>query len=120
MKKLLFLLCVFSVPVLGNISSEKAVLRAVNRLKGISKELVVPVGQDVLFENISVSVKACYERKNAVGINSNYWAFLQIKDLEKESTTEKSLLFSGWMPSHAREQAALEHPLYDIWVERCE
>ncbi|MHA1540614.1 MAG: DUF2155 domain-containing protein [Alphaproteobacteria bacterium] len=120
MKKFLVLCLLFSSSVFANIAHEKAVVRVVNRLKGINKSIEISVGEKTLFENISINVEACYEKPRAVGIESTHWGFLQIKDLEKESSPENSILFSGWMPSHDRNISTLEHPVYDIWIERCE
>ncbi len=120
MKKILILGLLFSSSVFANISHEKAIVRVVNRIKGINKSIEIPVGEKALFENISVQVKACYEKQKAVGIESIYWSFLQIKDLEKESSSENAMMFSGWMPSHDRNVSTLENPTYDIWIEKCE
>ncbi|MHA1550150.1 MAG: DUF2155 domain-containing protein [Alphaproteobacteria bacterium] len=122
MKNFMLILGLFS-PVLAfagqTISHDKVEIRVVNRIKGLAKTIVIPTGESAMFENISITVEACYEKTNAVGIQSNYWGFLKVKDLENEATEEKSLLFSGWMSSLDRSQATVAHPVYDIWVQSC-
>lgn len=120
MKKIILLgTIIISSAAMANISRETATVYAVNRIKGQSEEIKIPVGENALFENISITVKACYEKPKQVGIESTHWGFLQIKDLEKEATAEKAMLFSGWMPSHDRNISTLEHPTYDIWIKDC-
>ncbi|MBN1783560.1 MAG: DUF2155 domain-containing protein [Alphaproteobacteria bacterium] len=119
MKKIILLGLLITTPLMADISRDTAIVYAVNRLKGQSKEIKIPVGEKALFENISITVKACYEKTQQIGTESTHWAFLQIKDLEKEATPEEALLFSGWMPSHNRNISTLEDPVYDIWIKEC-
>lgn len=98
------------------ISRDKAVVRVLNRMKGITKTLTIPVSESDSFETLKITVKACYERPHAVGIQSNYWAFIQVVDTEKQGD---STLFSGWMPSIQRGESTLSDPTYDVWIKSC-
>lgn len=45
-------------------------------------------------------------------------AFVEIYDLPEKG--EKKKVFSGWMYASSPALSALDHPVYDVWVLRCE
>lgn len=49
-------------------------------------------------------------------------AFLEIFQLQEGTgpVVEKKKIFSGWMFASSPALSALDHPVYDVWVLRCE
>jgi hypothetical protein len=45
-------------------------------------------------------------------------AFVEIYDIPESG--EKKKVFSGWMYASSPALSALDHPVYDVWVLRCE
>ena len=106
-----------------NLPQNKAVIRALNKQTGKTKDIEIPVGQSQLFENILIQVDACYTRpedetpENSVfvKVNETNTSFKE----ELNSVKQGKSIFSGWMFSSSPSLSAMEHPNYDIWILEC-
>jgi len=111
----------------------QATLRALDKITGRSTDIVVKVGEPVVYGSLRVELKTCYQAPPEEVPESA--AFLRIastqpvavetmeaaaaaKDIPP-SAAENPILFSGWMYASSPGLNALEHPVYDIWVIRC-
>ena len=104
----------------ANLSGDKVVLRALDKVTATTKDYTVPVGDMLRYGSLEISVKHC-EKKPPEETPETY-AFLQISDVrttENEEDSEQAKLFSGWMFASSPALSALEHPVYDIWVIDC-
>jgi hypothetical protein len=108
---------------------DRATLRALDKITGRSTDIVVKVGQPVVYGSLSIELKTCFQTPPEEVPESA--AFLRIsstrpvadEQLEKaavdEAVSETPVVFSGWMYASSPGLSALEHPVYDIWVIRC-
>jgi len=108
---------------------DRATLRALDKITGRSTDIVVKVGQPVVYGSLSIELKTCFQTPPEEVPESA--AFLRIsstrpvaeEQLEKaaaqEAASETPVVFSGWMYASSPGLSALEHPVYDIWVIRC-
>ena len=91
------------------------------RLRGLDKITArvfsydVPVNGQFVFGTLEIYVRAC--RKTVPEERPESAAYLEI--LELSSKTSSNYLFQGWMFSSSPSLSALEHPVYDIWLEDC-
>ena len=88
-------------------------LRALNKL---TAELVIidtVVDSQAEFGSLTIVVRAC--RKPVNEEEDDSVAFLEIHDRAEENKR----VFMGWMFASSPSLSALEHPLYDVWVEKC-
>ncbi|MDR2099055.1 MAG: DUF2155 domain-containing protein [Rickettsiales bacterium] len=106
-----------------NIPANTAVVRALNKQTGRTKDIEIPVGTEQIFENVSIAMKSCFTRpEDEVPENT---AFMQIFETganfkEEMGTAKKGAsVFSGWMYSSSPSLNAMEHPNYDIWLLEC-
>ncbi len=112
----------------------RATLRALDKITGRSTDIEVKVGEPVVFGSLKVDLKVCYQAPpeeapesaaflrisstQPVAVNSMKSA---VKAKDVSTASEKNpLLFSGWMYASSPGLSALEHPVYDIWVIRCQ
>ncbi|MFN4185935.1 MAG: DUF2155 domain-containing protein [Hyphomonas sp.] len=111
----------------------QATLRALDKITGRSTDIVVKVGEPVVYGSLRVELKTCYQAPPEEVPESA--AFLRIASTQPvavetmeaavaakdvpPSATENPILFSGWMYASSPGLNALEHPVYDIWVIRC-
>jgi hypothetical protein len=112
----------------------RATLRALDKITGRSTDIEVKVGEPVVFGSLKVDLKVCYQAPpeeapesaaflrisstQPVAVNSMKSA---VKAKDVATVNEKNpLLFSGWMYASSPGLSALEHPVYDIWVIRCQ
>ena len=99
----------------SNISMSHVVLRGLDKLTGRISTMTVAVGQKAQFGILDVYVRVCYTHPpEEIPENA---AFLEI--VEKKNRAEQKV-FSGWMFSSSPALSAMEHPVYDIWVLKCQ
>jgi hypothetical protein len=115
---------------------DRATLRALDKITGRSTDIVVKVGQPVVYGSLSIELKTCFQAPPEEVPESA--AFLRIsstrpvaeEQIEAASAGDKAaaaalaesetpVVFSGWMYASSPGLSALEHPVYDIWVIRC-
>ena len=111
----------------------QATLRALDKITGRSTDIVVKVGEPVVYGSLRVELKTCYQAPPEEIPESA--AFLRIASTQPvagetmeaavaakdvpATEAESPILFSGWMYASSPGLNALEHPVYDIWVIRC-
>lgn len=106
-----------------NIPQNKAVIRALNKQTGRTKDIEIPVGEQTIFENILIDMKACFTRPEDETPEET--SFIQITEIntgfkeELSSVKKGKVIFSGWMFSSSPSLVAMEHPNYDIWLLEC-
>ncbi|MCA8907438.1 MAG: DUF2155 domain-containing protein [Rhodospirillaceae bacterium] len=92
-----------------------ALLRALDKITARVTRLDVPVGETVTFGTLSVTVRACFgSRPEEAPENA---AFLEIVDTPPGQV--ERLAFSGWMFSSSPSISAMDHAVYDVWVDHC-
>ena len=128
MKKIVYLFAIFLFAsnianAFTNLPQNKALIRALNKQTGKTKDIEIPVGEEQMFENILIKVFSCYTRpEDETPENS---VFLKVNETntsfkeELNSVSKGKVIFSGWMFSSSPSLVAMEHPNYDIWLLEC-
>jgi hypothetical protein len=91
------------------------VLQTLDKVTGRVRVLEAPVGEPVEFGPLTIVVRAC--RKRAPEEPPETAAFLEI--VERKAGEAPVDLFKGWMFASSPAVSALEHPVYDVWVNDC-
>ncbi|MFZ4763280.1 MAG: DUF2155 domain-containing protein [Alphaproteobacteria bacterium] len=112
-----------STPDEANISLDEgmkprtgAVLGALDKVTARLSQITLKLGETQRFGQIYMVLKSCYapppeEKPEAV-------AFLQV--WEKKAEKDKSnWVYSGWMFASSPGLAAIDHPIYDVWLISC-
>jgi hypothetical protein len=99
-------------PQRGMANGSGAVLRGLDRVSGTTTDLMLAVGERVVYARLEIALTAC--RYPADNPNAEAYAFLEITD-----TTRGERLFRGWMVASAPALNALDHARYDVWVLNC-
>lgn len=111
----------------------EATLRALDKITGRSADIVVKVGEPVVFGSLQVELRTCFQAPPEEVPESA--AFLRIASTQPVAvetmeaavaaaavstvSDDNPVLFSGWMYASSPGLNALEHPVYDVWVIRC-
>jgi hypothetical protein len=74
------------------------------------------VGEPIVFGTLEVVARTCVTHPPEETPENA--AFLEIYQLADGKQKQK--VFSGWMFASSPALSALDHPVYDIWVLRCE
>ena len=90
-------------------------LKALNKLTTKLETFEIGIDQQVNFGSLTITLRAC--RKPEGEGEDDSVAFLEIKDRTPDGVI--STEFMGWMFASSPSLSALEHPLYDVWVESC-
>lgn len=97
------------------VSGAVGVLQTLDKVTGRVRVLEAPVGEPVQFGPLTIVVRSC--RKRAPEELPETAAFLEIFERKSGETTLE--LFKGWMFASSPAVSALEHPVYDVWVNDC-
>jgi hypothetical protein len=92
------------------------ILGGLDKITATISSLTVPLGGAVAFGTLEVTAQACREPPPEAPPDSV--AFLQIRERQDEAAPPV-LVFSGWMFASSPGLSALDHPVYDVWVEDC-
>ena len=98
------------------IQMEEAVLQGLDKITARVSTIKVAVGETVTFGSLQITLRACDKRPPEETPESA--AFLQV--VEQKPGEQPVTRFSGWMFASSPALSALDHPVYDIWVLRCE
>lgn len=104
-----------SPPAPAMIQNDSAVLQGLDKVTARVSRIEAPVGSEVSFGTLRITVRACYSRPPEEAPEST--AFLEIKD--EKPGEQPAHLYSGWMFASSPAINALEHPVYVVWVISC-
>ena len=92
-----------------------AVLQALDKVTARVSTFEAPVGDTVRFGTLHIIARACDKRPPEETPESA--AFLDISEIKPGEPTEG--VYRGWMFASSPALAAMEHPVYDVWVLDC-
>lgn len=92
-----------------------AVLQALDKVVARTSRLEAPLDRPVRFGTLRIVVRACHAAPPEEPPENA--AFLEIDEVHRDERAVR--LYTGWMFSSTPGLAALEHPVYDIWVLAC-
>ena len=92
------------------------ILGGLDKITGRTIEIPVKMDESVKFGTLTIRVRQCIEAPPDEKPESS--AFLEITD-EPPGLQQPIPVFSGWMFASSPALSALEHPVYDVWVNAC-
>lgn len=95
---------------------DTAILQGLDKVTGRVMTIEAPVGVPAHFGTLEIVVRTC--RKRPPEEQPEAGAFLDIWEIRNGEAAAS--LFRGWMFASSPALSALEHPVYDIWVQGCE
>ena len=117
----LVMLAVAGPAAASNLVGEAVVLRTLDKVTAQTQDYTVPVGDTLDYGSLSIAVRHC-EVRPPEEIPETF-VFLQIDDRRLDGsgeTDEPERVYSGWMLGSNPAKAALDHPVYDVWVIGCQ
>lgn len=103
-----------------DIPKDTIVLGGLDKVGGRVSTFSGKVGTPMVFGTLEIVAQTCVTHPPEETPENA--AFLEIYQVEKAGVPveEKKKIFSGWMFSSSPSLSALDHPVYDVWVLRCE
>ena len=105
----------FGVAKATEVSTNTAIMQAMDKITGQVDLIEVPVNQEVLFGTFSILVRDCKTRVPEE--TPDNFAFVDIVDNISQET--KVNIFKGWMVSSSPALNPVAHPVYDVWLLKC-
>ena len=100
----------------GHITNPVARLTILDKITGRIQGFDVYMGETVRYGALRLRIEACYTRPATE--TPVTMAFLRVDELPaSENDFEK--VFAGWMFASSPALNAMEHPVYDLWLNAC-
>tara|TARA_B100000035_G_C20911378_1_gene514136 strand:+ start:314 stop:721 length:408 start_codon:yes stop_codon:yes gene_type:complete len=93
-----------SIKVLDKISSKNILVKLKN-------------GEEIRHKDLLIKSIKC--KNSEFDDNPEITAYIQVKDLNNKNK-DGVFVFNGWMFSSSPSIAPFDHPVYDIWLVRCD
>lgn len=108
---------------LGTPMAERvATLGFLNKRNNLSRDINLKPGESLRIGNAIVRLSAC-ERTAPWETDPEEGAFVQLFVNERragEDETKWRTVFSGWLFRNSPSLNVVEHPIYDVWVKKCD
>lgn len=99
----------------AEISTNTAVMQAMDKITGQVSLIDVPVNQEIKFGTFSIVVRECKTRTPEE--TPENFAFVDVVD--NADTPQQINIFKGWMISSSPALNPIAHPVYDVWLLKC-
>lgn len=98
------------------IEMNTAQMQAMDKITGRVSVIDVPVNGEVNFGSFSIVVRAC--KATPPEETPENYAFVDVADTTQDN--QQVNIFKGWMLSSTPALNAIEHPIYDVWLLKCQ
>jgi hypothetical protein len=107
----------FALPAYAErLENKVAVFSALDKVTATIKTLTVPLNETVEFGALKVTPRACYSRPPTEQPKTT--SFVEVQEVQLDGQEKK--IFSGWMFAESPGLNAVEHPVFDVWLTKCE
>ncbi|MBV9428844.1 MAG: DUF2155 domain-containing protein [Bradyrhizobiaceae bacterium] len=97
------------------IPNPTAVFSGLDKITGRITTFEAAIGETVQFGALRVTPRACYTRPPTETQNTD--GFLEVDEITLQGETRR--IFTGWMFAASPGLHAVEHPIYDVWLNDC-
>ncbi|MEN9894600.1 MAG: hypothetical protein RIR97_452 [Pseudomonadota bacterium] len=97
------------------IENPVAVFSGIDKITGRTTTFDVYIGETVQFGALQVTPRVCYTRDDEEAAKTT--TFVEIDEITLDRKIRR--LFTGWMFADSPGLNAVEHPIYDVWLENC-
>ena len=80
-------------------------------------KLEVKIGEEKKFKNILIKPLKC--KNSEFDDNPEIIAYLQVREINNKDKNEV-FIFNGWTFSSSPTLRPFDHPVYDIWITKCQ
>ena len=99
----------------ARIENSVAVFSGLDKITGRITTFDVYVNETVQFGALQVTPKACYSRDQAEAQKID--GFVEVDEITVDRKIRR--IFTGWMFADSPGLNAVEHPVYDVWLDSC-
>ena len=100
----------------NNLEGNFVEIKILDKVSSKNTTLKIEVNKLVNFQNLEIKVLKC--KNSEFDDNPEVTAYIQVKDLT-EKNNDKVFIFNGWTFSSSPSVKPFDHPVYDIWLNKC-
>ena len=113
---LLLLITNKAIPEVNSYFGSNVDIKILDKLSSKNKLLSLKIGEDYIFKNLVLKVLKC--KNSEFDDNPEITSYLQVRDLNNKENNEV-FVFNGWTFSSSPSIQVFDHPVYDLWIQRC-
>ena len=99
----------------ARITNQVAVFSGIDKITGRITSFDVYIDETVQFGALQVTPKVCYSRDETEAQKID--AFVEVDEITLDRKIRR--IFTGWMFADSPGLNAVEHAIYDVWLEGC-
>ncbi|WP_407951332.1 DUF2155 domain-containing protein [Pararhizobium qamdonense] len=92
-----------------------AVFSGIDKITGRITTFDVYIGETVQFGALQVTPRVCYSRDDTEAPKTD--TFVEVDEITLDRKIRR--IFTGWMFADSPGLNAVEHPVYDVWLNSC-
>ncbi|MCA1439165.1 DUF2155 domain-containing protein [Ensifer sp. IC4062] len=97
------------------LSNSVAVFSGIDKITGRITTFDVYIGETVQFGALQVTPRVCYSRDDTEAPKTT--TFVEVDEITLDRKIRR--IFTGWMFADSPGLNAVEHPVYDVWLQSC-
>ena len=97
------------------LSNPVAVFSGIDKITGRITTFDVYIGETVQFGALQVTPRVCYSRDDTEAQKTT--TFVEVDEITLDRKIRR--IFTGWMFADSPGLNAVEHPVYDVWLQSC-
>ena len=105
-----------AIPEVNSYYGSNVDIKILDKLSSKNKLLSLKIGEDYIFKNLVLKVLKC--KNSEFDDNPEITSYLQVRDLNNKENNEV-FVFNGWTFSSSPSIQVFDHPVYDLWIQRC-
>ncbi|MDK1376168.1 MULTISPECIES: DUF2155 domain-containing protein [unclassified Sinorhizobium] len=97
------------------LNNSVAVFSGIDKITGRITTFDVYIGETVQFGALQVTPRVCYSRDDTEAPKTT--TFVEVDEITLDRKIRR--IFTGWMFADSPGLNAVEHPVYDVWLQSC-
>lgn len=97
------------------VANPVAVFSGIDKITGRITTFDVYIGETVQFGALQVTPRVCYNRDDTEAQKTT--TFVEVDEITLDRKIRR--IFTGWMFADSPGLNAVEHPVYDVWLQSC-
>ena len=106
---------VTSTPSANKITNPQAAFTGLDKITGRIINFDVAIGETVQFGALQLTTRACFTRPPTETSVTD--AFVEVDEVTLQGEVKR--IFTGWVFAESPGLSAIEHPIYDLWLNDC-
>ena len=99
-----------------NLEGEFIELKILDKVSSKNTLLKLKIGEEKRFKDLLIKSLKC--KNSEFDDNPEITAYIQVRDMTND-TNDEVFVFNGWTFSSSPTINPFDHPVYDIWLNRC-